>query len=221
MFQRLMLAAGVAALVACSAAHPSNAQDKPVEYSIRGEEAEACECDSVCPCIWTKDVSFSDCRSVLLWTIERGSYGSLDLSGTAFALALTHSGKNVVGTMGKWEGIIYTDDRASEAQKKAIVAICSTKWGKAFAKVDVKSAPIEFHKDGDKRSATIGKVAVMKMTGIQGSDGKVPAIENPPFAIIPKLYCAKADVHTYDDGATKWDFSGRNAFYGPYEYQGR
>ena len=53
------------------------------------------------------------------------------------------------------------------------------------------------------------------------ADGKVPAIENPPFAIIPKLYCAKADVHTYDDGATKWDFSGRNAFYGPYEYQGR
>ena len=51
--------------------------------------------------------------------------------------------------------------------------------------------------------------------------GKVPAIESPPFAIIPKLYCAKADVHTFDDGATKWDFSGRNAFYGPYEYSGR
>jgi hypothetical protein len=221
MFKRVVVAVGLAALVAACGAKETRAQDKQTEYTIRGEEAEACECDSVCPCIWTKDVSFSDCRSILVWTIERGSYGTLDLSGTSFGLALTHSGKNIVGTMGKWEGTIYTDERATEAQKKAIVAICSTKWGKAFAKVDVKSAPIEFHKDGDKRSVTIGKVAVVKMTGLQGSDGKVPAIENPPFAIIPKLYCAKADVHTFDDGTTKWDFSGRNAFYGPYEYQGR
>ncbi len=221
MFQKLMLAAAVTALVACGGARPSTAQDKPVEYSLRGEELEACECDSVCPCIWTKDVSFTDCRSVLVWTIARGSYGSLDLSGTKFGLALTHSGKNIVGSMGKWEGTIYTDERASEEQKKAIVAICSAKWGKAFAKVDVRSAPIEFRIDGNKREATIGKAAVVKMTGLAGSDGKVPAIENPPFAIIPKLYCAKADVHTFDDGATKWDFSGRNAFYGPYEYSGR
>ncbi len=221
MFQKLILAAGVAGLVACGGARPSTAQDKPAEYSIRGEEVEGCECDSVCPCVWTQDVTFQDCRSVLVWRIEHGSCGAVDLSGTAFAVALTRSGKNIVKAMGKWEGTLYTDERATEEQKKAIVAIASGKWGKAFSKIDVKSAPIEFRKDGDRREATVGKVAVLKVAGIPGSDGKIPSIENPPFAIIPKLYCAKADVHTFDDGTTKWDFSGRNAFYGPYEYSGR
>lgn len=27
-----------------------------------------------------------------------------------------------------------------------------------------------------------------------------------------------ADIHTYHDGSAEWDFSGRNAFYGPFEY---
>jgi hypothetical protein len=39
------------------------------------------------------------------------------------------------------------------------------------------------------------------------------------FALIPKLWCAKAPVHTYDDGTNKWDFSGKNAYYGPFEYK--
>lgn len=221
MFQRIILAAGLGILTACAGARDSRAQEKPAQYIIRGEEAEACECESVCPCVWTKDVTFQECRSVLVWKVEQGSYGNVDLGGTAFAVALTRSGKNIIQSMGKWEGTIYVDDRASEEQKKAIVAILSGKWGKAFAKIDVKSSRIEFRMDGERREATIGTVAVVKAVGIKGSDGKVPAIEHPPFAIIPKLYCALAEVHTFDDGVTKWDFSGRNAFYGPFVYQGQ
>ncbi len=207
----------LAAVVLC-AALPARAQDK-TSWVIRGEELEACECDSVCPCVWAKDVTFQECKSTLVWRVDSGKHGDTDLSGTVFGLALTKSGKNIVQAMGKWEGIIYVGDRASEAQKNAIVAILSGKWGKAFSKIDVKSAPIEFRMEGDRREATIGKVAVVKMTGIKGSNGKVPVIENPPFALIPRLSCAVAEVHTYDDGATKWDFSGRNAFYGPFEYR--
>jgi len=127
MFTRFILAAGAAALLACSGTRASGAQDKLVDYVIRGEEAEACECDSVCPCVWTKDVTFQECRSVLVWKVEQGSRGAVDLSGTAFAVALTRSGKNIVQAMGKWEGTIYTDERATEEQKNAIVAILSGK----------------------------------------------------------------------------------------------
>ena len=155
----------------------------------------------------------------MVWHVASGSYGATDLQGTTFAVVLTKSGKNVVQTMGKWEGIIYVGDKASEAQKQALVAILSGKWGKAFAKIDVQSAPMDFKSHGDQREATIGKIATLKMTGIAGSGGKVPSIENPPFALIPKLYCAKTETHTFDNGTSKWDFSGRNAFYGPFEYK--
>ncbi|SRR5258708_6949287 len=219
MFVRNIACVSMLGLWALGCAGEARAQDPQPSWVLRGEEAEACECDSVCPCVWEKDVTFQECRSVLVWQVTQGSYGTTDLSGTVFAVALLRSGKNIVQAMGKWEGTIYVGDRASEDQKKAIVAILSKKWGKAFAKIDVRSQPIDFKKEQDRREATIGKVAVLKMTGIKGSGGNVPAIENPPFAIIPKLYCAKAEIHTFDDGVTKWDFSGRNAFYGPFEYR--
>ena len=218
MFARSMLWAGIIIGAGIGCAGSSHPQEKSPGWLLRGEEIEGCECESVCPCVWEKDVTFQECRSVLVWQVAQGHFGATDLSGTAFAVALTHSGKNIVQSMGSWEGTIYIDARASEPQKKAIVSILSGKWGKAFSKVDVRSAPIDFRKDGDRRTAMVGEVAVLRISGIKGSDGRVPAIENPPFAIIPKLYCAKAETHTFNDGVTKWDFSGRNGFYGPFEY---
>ena len=213
---------GTVALVALAvlgcAAHAAP-QDRTPSYAIHGEQAEGCECESVCPCIWTKDVSFQDCRGILAWHVTGGAYGGTDLKGVSFCVVLKKSGKNVAKAMGTWEGTIYVSDSASEEQRRAAVGFLSGKWGKAFAKVDVKTAPIDFRVDGERREVTIGKVAVLKIAGIPGSNGKVPSIENPPFALIPKMSCAMASVHTFDDGAVKWDFGGRNGFYGPFEYK--
>jgi hypothetical protein len=219
MFHRSIVTLFVVAGLGLGCAHGAAAPEKKESYAIRGQEIEACECESVCPCVWAKDNTFGDCRAVMVWQVESGSYGTTDLQGIAFAVALTKSGKNVVQAMGKWEGTIYVSDKASAEQKNAVVTILSGKWGKAFAKVDVRSAPMELKADGERREARIGKVATLKMSGLPGSGGKVPSIENPPFALIPKLYCAKAETHLFDDGSAKWDFSGRNAFYGPFEYR--
>jgi len=219
MFNRSLMTFAMSAIFGIGCAHGACAQDKKGSYAIRGQEVEACECDSVCPCVWAKDNTFGDCRAVMIWQIDSGSSGSTELQGVAFAVVLTKSGKNIIQSMGKWEGTIYVSDKASDEQKNAIVAILSVKWGKAFAKIDVRSAPMELKADGHRREARIGKVAALKMTGLAGAGGQVPSIENPPFALIPKLYCAKADTHTFDDGSVKWDFSGRNAFYGPFEYR--
>jgi hypothetical protein len=209
----------VALALVGSLVRAAGAQEKKVSFDLRGQEVEACECDSVCPCVWAKDNTFGDCRAVMVWRVDSGKYGSVDLQGTLFAVALTKSGKNVVQAMGKWEGVIYVGEKASKEQKDAIVAFLSGQWGKAFAKIDVRSAPMELKVDGDRREARIGKVAELKMAGLPGSGGKVPSIENPPFALIPKLYCAKSELHSYEDGAVRWDFSGRNAFYGPFGYK--
>jgi hypothetical protein len=219
MFNRSIASFTVLAVVGIGCAHGAGAQDKKATYALRGQEIEACECESVCPCVWTKDNTFGDCRALMVWQVESGSYGATDLQGMAFAVVLTKSGKNIVQAMGKWEGTIYVSDKASDEQKNAIVAILSGKWGKAFAKIDVRSAPMDLKVDGERREARIGKVASLKMAGLAGLGGKVPTIENPPFTLIPKLFCAKAETHLYDDGAVKWDFSGRNAFYGPFEYR--
>src|SRR5204863_9556946 len=98
-----------------------------------------CECDSVCPCVFAHDVSFADCRGIMAWHVAEGRYGATDLAGVNFAVFLLKSGKNVVKTMGKWEGMIYVSSNATPDQKAAVVDFLSTNWGKAFAKIDVRS----------------------------------------------------------------------------------
>jgi hypothetical protein len=216
---RIRMSVAAVALIAFGGVSQAAPQDKPVSYRIQGEQMEGCECDSVCPCVWAKDVSFQDCRGILAWHVSSGTYGGTDLKGVTFCVALRKTGKNVVKTMGTWEGTIYVGDNATEAQKNAAVGFLSGKWGKAFAKVDVKSAQIEFKTEGEQRELMIGKLATLKIAGIPGGNGKVPSIENPPFSLIPKMSCAIASVHTYEDGGAKWDFAGRNGFYGPFEYK--
>ncbi|HXX93619.1 MAG TPA: DUF1326 domain-containing protein [Planctomycetota bacterium] len=194
-------------------------QDKP-EYSFGGEAFEACECESVCPCVWTKDASFADCRATVVWSSIQGSFGKTDLKGSTFALGVIKSDHNMLRGMGKWEGVLYVSDTMSADQRHAIEKFFRGKWGAAFSKLEVKTVPMETKLEADHKELRMGKIATVKISAIKNADGKVPAIENPPFSLYPKLYCAKADVNTYDDGS-KWDFSGRNAFYGPFEYSSK
>jgi hypothetical protein len=191
-------------------------------YVLKGDQVEGCECMSVCPCVFAHDVTFNDCRGIMAWHVKEGHYGSTDLAGINFAVVLTKSGKNVPKAMGTWEGVIYVSSNATADQKKAVVDVLSTNWGKAFSKVDVKSEAIDFSKsEGDKFEVRIGKSYTLKTEPLHGAGGKAPTIQHATFSLIPVLHCATTSVNTYDDGAgTKWDFKERNSFYGPYEYRG-
>lgn len=194
----------------------AQAQDK-LEYSIKGEAFEGCECESVCPCIWTKDATFTECRGTMGLAIREGTIGKVDVSGLAFAMTLTKTDKNMLRGLGKWHGALYVPEKAGAEQRKAIEAFFRARFGPAFAEISVKTVPIEVKIDGDHRELTVGSLATVKITGVRTPQGKVTVIENPPFSLYPKLHVAKAEVNTYNDGST-WDFAGHNAFYGPFEF---
>jgi len=188
-------------------------------YVLKGDQVEGCECTSVCPCIFANDVPFGDCRGFVVWHVREGHYGPTDLGGTTFAVALTKSGKNVPKTMGTWEGVIYVGSNASADQKAGIVDFLSTNYGKAFAKVDVRSEAIDFKKDGNKYEVRIGKVGELKTAPLKGADGKVPTIQHAVFGFTPVIHCAISTENTYNDAGVKWDFKDRNSFFGPFEYR--
>lgn len=213
---------GTAALIGFAAMPQEKAapQEK-TPYSIKGEAIEACECAAVCPCIWNKDATFGECRGTVGFAITSGSYGKTDLKGVSFALTVTKSGKNMVQGIGKWEGVLYIGEKASAEQKKAVEEFVKGKFGPVFGKLDVKSAPIETKVEADRRELSMGKISTIKIAALKNQDGTTPVIENPPFALYPRLTCAKAEVHTYDDGSSKWDFAGHNAFFGAFDYSSK
>jgi hypothetical protein len=150
----------------------------------------------------------------MVWSISEGRSGGVDLAGVNLAAALTKSGANMEKAMGQWSGIIYVSDKATEAQKNAVVEVMKGEMGAAFAKVEVKSAALEIKRQEDRHEVTVGKIGVLKIKGIKGASGQIMIIENPPSPIAPpKLWCALSETNTYDDGTTQWDFKGRNAFY--------
>jgi hypothetical protein len=225
---KVLILAAVAALGVAGAGCASSGQDAAPAmakakspYSMKGDQVEGCECSSVCPCVFANDATFADCRGIMAYHIQEGRYGTTDLGGINFALVLLKSGRNVPKTMGTWEGVIIVGANASPEQKNGIVDVLSSNWGKAFAKVDVRSEPIDFRKQGENFEVHVGKTAVLKTTPLKGHDGKAPVIEHAAFSLIPVLHCATTTENTYDDGkGLKWDFKERNSFYGSFDYRG-
>jgi hypothetical protein len=207
------------ALIAVSFLGCASETSKPAagggkSFHLWVHQFEGCECDSVCPCIFSKDTTHGDCRGIMVWQVSKGNAGGVDLAGVNVAAALTKSGTNMEKAMGQWTGILYVSDKATEAQKNAVVDVMKHDMGAAFAKVEVKSAAVEIKREGDHHEVNVGKLGTLKIKGIKGANGQVMTLENPPSPIAPpKLWCAISEVNTYDDGTTKWDFKGRNAFY--------
>lgn len=54
----------------------------------------------------------------------------------------------------------------------------------------------------------------LRIHGIKNANGEVTNIVNVPSPLaFPKMYCALADEHTYDDGKSSWSFTSSNGFY--------
>ena len=66
-----------------------------VKWAIRGEYMESCNCDYLCPCIYTNPqgpVTYDNCYAVLVFRIDDGDFDGTRLDGCKFAFVL-RSGK--------------------------------------------------------------------------------------------------------------------------------
>ena len=217
----IALTAAAFSIVGC-ASGPAKPAAGGKSYLVRGHQFEGCECESICPCIFSKDTSHGDCRALLVMSVTEGWHGGVDLAGVNFVACITKSGANMEKTMGKWIGALYVSDKATEAQKSAVTEVMKAELGPAFEKLEVKSVPIEIKRQGDRHELALGKIATLKINGIKGAGGQVMSVENAPSPLAaPKEFCSLSEVNTYDDGVTKWDFKGRNAFYADFEMKSK
>jgi hypothetical protein len=156
-------------------------QARAEPYHLKGTSFEGCECESVCSCVFRNDASYNDCRGILAWKVDEGSYGKTDLQGLVFAAALTKSGKNMEQALGKWEGVVYLSDKSTDEQRKAVTEVLQAELGADFGKLEIKTAPLTVNCEGERHSIAIGQVGTLRIIAIKGASGKVPVIENAPF----------------------------------------
>jgi hypothetical protein len=145
------------------------------KWTMQGEYMESCNCDYLCPCVYTNPqgpVTYDHCTAALVFRIDAGSYADIKLDGLKFALVI-RSGK--VMADGNWISAGIVDEQAGDAQRQALAAIVGGEAGgppgfirehlvSDFRGVEFK--PIEFTLDGLKRSTMIPDVLSFEIEGV-------------------------------------------------------
>lgn len=143
---------------------------------LRAKYIECCNCDHGCPCNLTQVPTYGGCNAVVGYHITEGECDGVDLSGLT------------LGYVASWPGAIHegdghaaivVDERADEAQRRALEAIGSGRAGpggpfEIFAATmaeppEVIVAPIEFELEGKSGRLRFGDVAESSVGPIRGA----------------------------------------------------
>jgi hypothetical protein len=190
------------------------------QWKISGDYFEACNCDSVCPCPTSglaARPTKGSCDAGLVFHVERGAHGPTTLDGLNFAVLLHTPGPMIAGN---WTVGVIVDERATAAQREALVAIGSGQGGGPmgalgplvgnFAGVEAKAIRIE--RDGMHRSVSIPGVLDLAVEGIPGASPAEPIyLDNVGHPAASRLALAKASrSHMHAFGINWDDTSGKN-----------
>src|SRR5215475_8970762 len=98
-------------------------------WNLSGQYMESCNCDYLCPCIYTNPqapATHEHCYALMVYRIDRGRHGTVSLDGLKFALVI-RSGR--VMADGGWVFGVVVDASANESQRKALAEIVGGRAG--------------------------------------------------------------------------------------------
>lgn len=181
-------------------------------WSLRGEYMETCNCDYLCPCIYTNPqgpATHDHCTAVMVFRIDEGRSGAMRLDNLRFALVI-RSGK--VMADGNWIFGVVVDAAADPLQRDALAAIASGDAGgppgmirqhlvSDFRGVEYK--PIEFTMTGHGRRTAIPQVAAFEIEGVlsRNHSGEPLYLDNTGHPANRRLALARAkEAHVHGFG---------------------
>ncbi len=200
-------------------------------WKISGEYMESCNCDYLCPCIYTNPqgpVTFDQCTALLIFRVDEGTYENARLDGLKFALVI-QSGK--VMADGDWIFAGVIDETANAEQRQALTTIVSGEAGgipglirdnlvSDFRGVEYRS--IEFVMDGLKRTVSIPGVLSFEIEGVasRNQSGEPFYVDNTAHPANTRLALARsAETHLHAFGLDL-DMSGQgnNGHFAPFSW---
>ncbi|HXC90329.1 MAG TPA: DUF1326 domain-containing protein [Stellaceae bacterium] len=201
------------------------------KWTLRGEYMESCNCDYLCPCIYTNPqgaATHDHCTAVMVFRIDEGSSGATPLAGLKFALVI-RSGR--VMADGNWVFGGVVDDRADPAQRAALAAIVGGEAGgpPGFIRQNlvgdfrgVAFKPIDFTVDGHKRSTRIPDIAAFAIEGVlsRNRSGEPYYIDNTGHPANRRLALARANELRVDGFRLGLALagSGNNGHFAPFAW---
>jgi hypothetical protein len=198
-------------------------------WHIRGEFLISCNCDVFCPCVLSLGKarpSQGVCYSWFGFHIAGGRAGASKLDNLNVALLL-----EVPGLMeqGNWTLGLYLDEHASKSAAEALSRIFTGKaggpigwWSFMIATcLGSKRVPITFDTEGNGWRLTIPKIVEGVVEPIPGAagDGCV-RITNSRYWMTPEVVVSTGKRSRIRDWGRNWDFTGKSAEYGQFDWTG-
>lgn len=200
-----------------------------IPWHFKGDYFESCNCEVNCPCIFGSPAHYEECDVALAFHIRQGRYGDTALDGLNF-VQVVRAPREM--QRGNWTQAIYIDERATEEQREALLAIASGEAGGNFGRfaqmrgklLGVKYVPIEYTIKGRLRYLSIPGSLEMEVVALEGGKpNSTVKLLNDRSAMrrgSPSRTLARASVHKFEDYGLSWDNSGKNGYYSQVEMSG-
>jgi len=180
----------------------------------------------VCPCVFSAGPVLTGkptqgfCELAFAFHIAEGLYGDAPLDGLNAVLMARSPG---VMAEGNWAVALYLDDRADDRQRHALQNIFTGSVGgplgglaPLISKIlGIKSAPINYQKQGKRRAVEIPNLMHMAIHAAPGLDpeNEILATNAHPFAPDGIAMAVGDQGSTWADYGMRWDNSGKNGHY--------
>lgn len=203
-------------------------QASQTQWRIAGDYFENCNCDVVCPCLFSPAPQLTSrptqgaCDVAFGFHIDQGHYGDVTLDGLNAAVIAHTPGAMAEGN---WSVALYVDERGDEAQRAALQAIFSGADGGTMGAlaplistvIGVKAVPITFTKEGQRRAVEIPNVMHMGVHAVPSGDpsAEIWAANAHPFNAQGVAMAVGDEDSTWADHGLRWDNSGKNGHYAP------
>ena len=200
-------------------------------WQLSGEYMESCNCDYLCPCIYTNpqgEVTHDHCTAALIFRIDHGRSGTISLDNLSFALII-RSGKIMAD--GNWVFACVVDARANDAQRQALSAIVSGQAGGTPGMIranlvsdfrGVEFKPIDVRIEGLKRTVSIPDIVSFEIDGVasRNRSGEPFYIDNTSHPAGRRLALARAsEFHMQGFGlALDMVGKGNNGHFAPFAW---
>ena len=198
----------------------------PGRWQLTGTAYIACNCDFGCPCNFNAMPSRGFCEGGWTWHVDAGSVDEVRLDGLNFSVFVKWPGAI---HHGNGEGVILVDERASDAQRDAIGALVSGKFGGPWGVLawtwptvhGPKAVPYHVHTDGVHSSVAAGDCMQLESTTIKnpvtGADTH-PGIVLPEGLIVKGAGLGASTLFKVDEGIS-FDHSGKYTAVGAFDYR--
>ena len=197
-------------------------------WTLKGYLIGSCNCDWGCPCIFNARPTYTKCQGVYTWCATTGAFENVDLADLHLSLYADSPGPLHLGNV--TSGFIF-DDRATPAQRDALVRLASGKEGgpwAIFAAVtarwlDPLYAGYEVTIDGLNsrcRAGTFSKVELSKVTNpVHGTPEDLRLLKPTGFTST-WADLGKTKVFRVSTPQLSFEHSGQYGEFSEFEYAG-